>query len=121
MECSLDRRFDELEPLGAFALFARRWQRDDLPPPLATDDREDRLSAWTAVMARGPRVLWIGGHDPLLDGEDEVVRCVDRRRRDWRIAAAEADLQRADRLPEAKRRLGFLRQAQDLDVVQQQV
>jgi hypothetical protein len=67
----------------------------------------------------GARVLRVQGHEALLDREDQVVCRTDRGRSDRRVAPAEANLQRADRLSQSKRGFILVEESERLDLVEQ--
>ena len=96
--CSLNRRFDKVEPLVIAGIVGRRRQREQFPPPVIEDDCHHRLSAGPANVPIWAWVVRVGGHQSLLDGEDEIVRGVQCCRCQGRIVATKANLERADRL-----------------------
>jgi hypothetical protein len=72
-------------------------------------------------VAGRPGVFRVGRHQALLDGEDQLLSRIERGRRNRRIAAPEADLQRPDRFSQSKRGFGLVVQAQSFEVVEQEV
>jgi hypothetical protein len=70
-------------------------------------------------MAMGTWILRVGGHDPLLDGEDQVMRRVEGGRREGWVAAAEPDLQGSDGFAQTDGHLVLVPEAEILDFVQQ--
>lgn len=72
-------------------------------------------------MASRTRVVWIGRHDSLLHRKHEVVRRVDGRRWNGRVAPAQTDLKRANGLAQAKRRFHFLLQSKHFDFIQERI
>jgi hypothetical protein len=69
-------------------------------------------------MAIRTRVVWVGRHESLLDGEDKVVSRAEGGRGHWRIVTSETNLQGADRLAQRLGRLGVIVETQRLDIVQ---
>jgi hypothetical protein len=72
-------------------------------------------------MAIGPRMLGVGGHQPLLNSKDEVVRGVKSGWRHRRVGSAEANLQRSNRLAERLRDVETVIEPESLYVIQQRV
>jgi hypothetical protein len=72
-------------------------------------------------MSHRPRILRVRGHQALLNRKHQVVSCIQGRGRQGRVAAAEADLQGANRLAQTLRCLGRVVEAKRFDVVQQDV
>jgi hypothetical protein len=105
---SLHRRFDKLEPLLLARVVGGRWQREDLPPPVIADHGHHRLSAWPAGVAIGPRVVGIGSHQSLLNGEDQIVCGMQCGRGQRWIVASKPDLQGSDRLAQWRRCLRLI-------------
>jgi hypothetical protein len=66
-------------------------------------------------------MVGVGGHQTLLNGKDQVVRGVKRRRRQGRIAPADAELQRVDRLTQTRGRFGLVLKPKHLDIVEQDI
>jgi hypothetical protein len=66
-------------------------------------------------------MLRISRHQTLLHREDEIVRGVQRGRRQRRVGAAETDLQGANRLAQRLGNFTLIVEAQPLDVVEQAV
>jgi hypothetical protein len=73
---ALDRAINELQPGFVCTADWRRRQREELPEASVPNHCDDRLPARPTGMAIGPRMLGVGGHQPLLNSEDEVVRGV---------------------------------------------
>jgi len=94
---ALDRVIDQVEPLHVRGAVRWRREREHLPHPVIADQGHDRLAARPAVMSIGPRVIRVGGHQSLLNGEHQIVCRVKRRGRHRRIAPADAELKRVDR------------------------
>jgi hypothetical protein len=68
-------------------------------------------------MSIGSRVVGVGGHQPLLDSEHEVVSCMKGCSGHRWIAPSDAQLQSADCLTQRRRRFGLVVQAECLDIV----
>src|SRR5579864_6391745 len=96
-------------------------KREHLPPTIVANDRHHGLAPGPPGMALRSGMVGVGRHDPLLHGEDQVVRGLQRGRRDGRVAAAEPDLERPDGLAESQRRLRRVVEPQRLDLVEQHV
>jgi hypothetical protein len=86
-----------------------------------THHRHDRLAARPALVTMGARVSRVRGHETLLDREHEVVRGVQSCRWQRRVAPPKPELERMDRLTQARWSVGFVFQAQCLDVVEQDI
>ena len=117
----LDRGIDELQPLVVCRAARRGWQREHLPPPFVAHHGHDRLTARPSDVPVGPRVLRVGGHEALLDREDEVVRGTQALRE---AAADRACLAGSEARGSPRGALVALRvviQMQRLDLVQQRV
>jgi hypothetical protein len=71
--CALDGALDQLQPFVIARTVRRRRQGQQLPQPVLTDDRDNRLAARPPSMAIGAWVVRVGGHQSLLDGEDQIV------------------------------------------------
>ena len=119
--CALDRGIDKLEPFLVAPVVGRGRQREQLPTPVLAYHRHDRLTARPAHVAIWPRVVRIGRHQSLLDGEDEVVRGMQCGRRHGWIVPPQPDLQGADRLAQRLRSLGVVAEKEGLDVVKETV
>ena len=119
--CSLDRAVDELQPLCLDCGAGWRRQREHLPEPIIGDHRHDRLAARPTGVAVGVGVVGIGGHQPLLDREHQVVGRVESGRWHWRIAPTQSELQRMDRFTQSRWCVGLVLEAKHLYVVQQHV
>jgi hypothetical protein len=119
--CTLDRAFDQLEPVLVRHPIGRRRQSEQLPQSLLAHDHDHRLPTRPAGVPIGPRVLRVRRHQSLLDGENEVVRRVQGCGRQWRVGPAQADLQRADGFAKVLRRLDVVVEPQPLDIVQERI
>jgi hypothetical protein len=64
-------------------------------------------------------MLRIGRHQTLLHREDEIVRGMERGRRQRRVGAAEADLEGANRVAQLLGKSGLIVETQPLNVVEQ--
>jgi hypothetical protein len=64
-------------------------------------------------------MLRIGRHQTLLHREDEIVRGMERGRRQRRVGAAEADLEGANRVAQLLGNSGLIVETQPLNVVEQ--
>src|SRR5205807_1808595 len=117
---SLDGRVDEVDPVGVLAIAGRR-KGQHLPLLVVADDREHRLTAWPSSMAKGSWVARVRSHQPLLHGEDQLVRGVESLRWERRVAPAKADLECADGLAQPGWRLYEVEQAKRFDVIEQDV
>jgi len=106
--CPLDCALDQLQPFFVHVAAGRRWQREQLPKAVLANQRDDGLPAGPPGVPVRPRMLWVGRHQSLLNGKDQVMRGVEGRRGERRIGAAEACLQQAD---------PFTQQVRYLDVV----
>ena len=118
---SLDGRINQLEPLGLSRIARWRRQREQLPSPFVADHRHYWLTSRPAHVAIRARVLRIGGHEPLLYGEDEIVSSAKSGRWHWRIVSTQASLKCSDGLAQRLRRLGVVVEMECLDIVQQTV
>lgn len=118
---ALDRRIDERQPFRLVSAGGGRGKAQQLPLAVLAHDRDEGLAARPAGVPRRPWIFRIGGHEPLLHGEHEVLRGIERRGRERWIAAAEPDLQGPNRLAESERRLAFVVEPEHLDVVEQLV
>ncbi len=101
--CALDCALDQLQPFFVHFAAGRRWQSEQLPKAVVTNQGDDGLPAGPPCVPVRPRMLWVGRHQSLLHGEDQVVCGVEGRRGESRIGAAEANLQRADRFAQLLR------------------
>jgi len=72
-------------------------------------------------MAKGSWVARVRRHQPLLHGEDQLVRGVESLRWERRVAPAKADLECADGLAQPGWRLYEVEQAKRFDVIEQDV
>jgi len=64
--------------------------------------------AWPAGVAIGPRVVGIGSHQSLLNGEDQIVCGMQCGRGQRWIVASKPDLQGSDRLAQWRRCLRLI-------------
>jgi len=67
------------------------------------------------------RVIGIGGHQPLLHREHEIVRGVKSRRRQRRICSPEPELERTDRFAQLLGSIDLVIKPKALDVIEQRV
>lgn len=116
-----DGGVDQLEPLEDLAAGRGRGQRQHLPEAVVAHHGDDGLPARPPDVPVGPRVIRVGGHETLLYGEDQVVRCGKRGRRHRWVPPPEPDLQRPYRLAQVGWRLGLIGQTQRFDVFEQAV
>jgi len=63
----------------------------------------------------------VGGHQSLLDRENEVVSRMEGGRGYGRIAPAQPELQRVDRFAQSRWRVGLVLKTEHLDVIEQDV
>ena len=115
--CALHRRFNQVEPLLLISVVGRRRQGEQLPSPVIANQRHYRLAAGPADVAIRSRIVGVGGHQSLLDGENEVVCGVQRGRRQRRIVTPKSKLEGANRLAQWLRRLGVVVEAKRLNVI----
>jgi hypothetical protein len=85
------------------------------------DHRYYRLTSRPAHVTIWPRVSWVGGHQPLLYGEDEIVSGPEGRRRHWGIVPAQANLKCADGLAQGLWCFGTIVEMECFDIVKQPV
>jgi len=64
-------------------------------------------------------VLWVRGHQPLLNGENEIVCGMQGRGWQRRIGSTQADLQRADCFAKLLRHLDVVVEPQPLHIVEE--
>jgi hypothetical protein len=119
--CPLHSRVDQLEPFLFSSGVWRSRQGEHLPAPVIANDRHDRLATGPPDVTIGSRDIWVGGHQALLHSEDEIVCGMQGRGRHRRVAAAKADLERANRLAQRFRRLGVVVETQGFDVIQETI
>ena len=115
------RCVDQVEPLVVGGAVRRSGEREHLPQAPVVHARDDRLALCAAAMPVRPRMLRVRGHQPLLHSEYQVVRCVQRGRRQRRVIAPQPHLQHANRLAQGVRRVFLVHQSQRLDLLQQVV
>jgi hypothetical protein len=85
---AFDCALDQLQPGLVCRPAGRRRKREQLPHASVSNHGYDWLPAWPAGMSIWPRMLRVGGHQPLLDGKHEIVRGMQGCRRQRRIGAA---------------------------------
>ena len=114
---SLNCRFDQVKPLLLACIVGRRWQGEQLPSPVIANPRHHRLPAGPADVPIWPRVVWVGRHQSLLDGKDEVVGGVQCGRGQRGIVAPKSKLESANGVAKYLRCLRVVVKAKRLDVV----
>jgi hypothetical protein len=100
---SLDGAIDEFEPVHEicsqlFGSVGCRREGEHLPDAVIADDGDEGLAAGPARVPVGAGKVRVGGHEPLLDGEHEVMRGMESRGWDRWITPPEPQLKRADRV-----------------------
>jgi hypothetical protein len=116
---ALDRAFDQLEPVLVRNATGRRRQREQLPQSLLAHDHDHGLSTGPARVSIGSRVLRVRGHQPLLNGENEIVRGVQGCGWQRRVGPTQADLQRADCFAKLLRHVDVVVEPQPFHIVEE--
>src|SRR5437879_2025305 len=118
---AFDRRLDQLHPRRLVTARHRRGKGEHLPPAVFANDREYRLAARPVGVTNRAWILRVGRHQPLLHGEDQLVRGVECCGWQRWVAATEPDLQSPNRLAQSKRGFAFVVQPQHLYVIEQMI
>jgi len=85
---AFDRALNKVQPGFVCRPAGRRRKREQLPHASVANYGYHWLPARPAGMSIWPRMLRVGGHQPLLDCKHEIVRGVQGCRRHRRIGAA---------------------------------
>jgi hypothetical protein len=116
---AVERPFDREVDLGQPPVVATgpgaRWQDQQLPLDAGPDRGDRRHPTRATGVGAGARPPRVGGHQPLLQPEDEVLRGSDGGR-DRRLGAPGPQLKRVERLAHVLRQVTAAAQAQELDL-----